>query len=90
MLVLRRTPGETIYIGDDVIVSIVECGATWVRIGITAPRDIAVDRGEIRESSDYVPHLRSTVPLVDKVIAIGDQLPGAIAELDRTREESRG
>jgi carbon storage regulator len=47
MLVLSRYRDESIYIGDDVVVTIVDIRGDRVRIGIQAPPDIAVHRQEI-------------------------------------------
>ena len=47
MLILTRRPGETIRIGDDVEVTVLEVKGNQVRIGITAPKDVAVHREEI-------------------------------------------
>lgn len=47
MLVLSRTQEESIIIGDDVEVTVLEVRGKTVRIGITAPSNIPVDRAEI-------------------------------------------
>jgi carbon storage regulator len=47
MLVLSRYRDESIYIGDDVIITIVDIRGDRVRIGIQAPPDVAVHRQEI-------------------------------------------
>ena len=47
MLVLSRKPGETILIGDDIEISIVEVRGDTVRIGINAPRNITILRQEL-------------------------------------------
>jgi carbon storage regulator len=52
MLVLSRRPGQTIKIGADITVQIIEVHGQQVRIGIDAPRDVAVDREEIRIKKD--------------------------------------
>jgi carbon storage regulator len=49
MLILTRRVGETIMIGDDVTVTVLGVKGNQVRIGVTAPKDIAVDRQEIAE-----------------------------------------
>ena len=49
MLILTRRMGETLMIGDDIEVTIMGVKSGQVRIGITAPKDIEVDRAEIRE-----------------------------------------
>ena len=48
MLVIRRRPGETIQIGGDVEILVIECGPGRVRLGIRAPREIPVLRGEVK------------------------------------------
>lgn len=47
MLVLTRRVGETIRIGDDVSISIIEVQNGQVRVAIDAPREIPVHREEI-------------------------------------------
>jgi len=47
MLILSRRVGETIMIGDDIKVCVLEVNGAQVRIGIEAPRHIAVHREEI-------------------------------------------
>jgi carbon storage regulator len=47
MLVLTRKPNESIMIGDDVEVSVVEIRGDQVKLGIKAPRNIVVHRKEI-------------------------------------------
>lgn len=41
--------GQQLFIGDDIIVTIVDVDNGQVRFGIEAPRDIIVDRLEVRE-----------------------------------------
>jgi len=48
MLVLSRKEHEEIKIGDDITVSVLEIRGDKVRIGVTAPPDVLVDRKEIR------------------------------------------
>ncbi|MET1088176.1 MAG: carbon storage regulator CsrA, partial [Arthrobacter sp.] len=50
MLVLTRKPGETIHIGDDIVVTVFEGRGEGVRIGIEAPRGVKIHRGEIVEA----------------------------------------
>jgi carbon storage regulator len=49
MLILTRRAGERIVIGDDIVVTVVEAGRDTVRIGIDAPRHVAVHRFEVYE-----------------------------------------
>ena len=50
MLILTRKIGESIVIGDDIVVKVVETGKNSIRIGIDAPREITVLRQEVFES----------------------------------------
>jgi carbon storage regulator len=46
MLVITRREGESIFIGDEIEVIIVETGST-VRLGINAPREMRITRTEL-------------------------------------------
>lgn len=50
MLILTRKIGESIVIGDDIVVKVVETGRNSIRIGIEAPREITVLRQEVFEA----------------------------------------
>ncbi|AMV32030.1 Carbon storage regulator [Pirellula sp. SH-Sr6A] len=50
MLVLSRHRDESIMIGDDVVVTIVDIRGDKVRLGIEAPNDIPVHRQEVYEA----------------------------------------
>jgi len=47
MLVLSRKKNETIMIGDDIEITVVDIQGDQVRLGIRAPKDVAVHRQEI-------------------------------------------
>jgi len=49
MLILTRRAGEALRIGDNIEVTVMAVNGSQVRIGIKAPRDVAVDRAEIAE-----------------------------------------
>lgn len=49
MLILSRKAGESIKIGSEITVTILGINGNQVRIGIDAPKDIAVHREEIAE-----------------------------------------
>ena len=50
MLILTRKVGESIVIGNDIIVKVVETGKNSIRIGIDAPREVSVLRQEVFDS----------------------------------------
>lgn len=47
MLILSRHASQSIMIGDDITVTVLEIRGNQIRIGISAPRDITVHREEI-------------------------------------------
>ena len=47
MLILTRRVGETIIVGDDIVVTVLSIKGNQVRIGITAPKNVTVHREEI-------------------------------------------
>lgn len=49
MLILTRRAGETVMIGNDVTITVLGVKGNQVRIGINAPKDVAVHREEIFE-----------------------------------------
>ena len=62
MLVIRRRPGEKVFIGDDVELEILEIVGSQVKLGIRAPKQVTVLRAEIhitarqnREASRLAP-----------------------------------
>jgi carbon storage regulator len=64
MLVLSRFKGEVIDIGDDIEVTIVDIDAKLgrVKLGINAPRSVAVHRREVTERISAVGAERAQVP----------------------------
>jgi carbon storage regulator len=59
MLMLGRKPGQSIYIGDDIVIKFVVGSDGYTRVGVEAPRHLAVLRSELRErmlaSGDLTP-----------------------------------
>ena len=47
MLILTRREGESIRIGHDVVITVVEVRGNQVRIGVDAPRSVQVHRAEV-------------------------------------------
>ncbi len=49
MLVLSRKAGQTIHIGSDITVSVLEISGKFIRVGIDAPQTVTILRGEVKE-----------------------------------------
>ena len=47
MLVLTRREGERIAMGDDIVVTVVSIQGNKVRLGVSAPDDVVIRRGEL-------------------------------------------
>jgi carbon storage regulator len=47
MLVLSRKLGEKIYIGENIVITVVDIDRGKIRLGIEAPRDISIYRQEL-------------------------------------------
>jgi len=63
MLVMRRRAGESLLIGADIEIEILEVGPTRVKLGIVAPTDLPITRKEvILTRSENLTAARSTAP----------------------------
>lgn len=51
MLVLSRKPREAILVGDNVWITVLDVRGSVVRLGIEAPREVPVMRGELLDES---------------------------------------
>lgn len=76
MLVLTRKPQEQIHIGDNITISVLKLKGNTVRIGIQAPRDVRVLRGEL-------PTFDETVE-----IQLTESAPAAAGEPAASEEEA--
>jgi carbon storage regulator len=57
MLILTRRVGESVMIGDDVTITVLGVKGNQVRVGINAPKHVAVHREEIYERIKREQHL---------------------------------
>lgn len=68
MLILTRKAGETIRIGDDISVSVIEIRGSQVRLGIAAPRNVTVHRQEVYDQIQEQNTQASQVSTNDKAL----------------------
>jgi carbon storage regulator len=54
MLVLTRRANQTVMIGSDITISVMEIRGSQVRIGVSAPDDVSILRGEVLDKSRAV------------------------------------
>ncbi len=69
MLILTRRVGETIVIGDDVIITVLGIKGNQVRIGINAPKDVSVHREEIYQRIQQEKNTAPAAPKKEEVAA---------------------
>jgi carbon storage regulator len=50
MLVLTRLEGQRILIGENIVIEVCDIKGDRVRLGVTCPREIEVDRSEVRDA----------------------------------------
>jgi len=75
LLILTRRVGESIVVGDDIVLTVFEVRGDAVRIGIEAPRSVKVNRKEIYEELQ-----RSNAQAVSSSDDAVDALRGALGE----------
>ena len=68
MLVIRRRAGESFRIGNDIVVQVLEVSPTRVKIGIQAPREVAVLRSEQLASEEENRRASASLPLTSGVV----------------------
>lgn len=77
MLVLSRSVGESITVGDDILITVLDVRGDVVRIGIDAPRSIPVHRTEL---------LRELERTNQEAASPSDQAIASLAEAVRDRK----
>lgn len=74
MLIIRRRRGESIVIGEDIEIEILETSPTQVKLGISAPKDVPVLRSEIRVTRDANRAASSQAASPEKLSLLVEQL----------------
>jgi len=77
MLIIGRRVGETIHLGDDVEIRIMDLSPSRVKIGIVAPRELGILRGEMRQAA------------AQNVVASQAAATGLAALVGRLREKGK-
>jgi carbon storage regulator len=70
MLILSRKVGESVTIGNDIVVKVVSLSGNQIRLGITAPREVRVLREEIFEAMQA--ENRAAAAAADSARRLGD------------------
>jgi carbon storage regulator len=73
MLVLTRRAGESVMIGDNVVITVLEARGDVIRLGIQAPRDVQVHREEVWRELQTV-NREAASPTEDAVRAVTQML----------------
>ena len=71
MLVLTRKPDQSIMIGDDIEITVLEVRGEQVRLGIRAPRNVAVHRKEVFEQIQQGNRAPDVRPEPEDLVASG-------------------
>ncbi len=86
MLVLTRRVSQSIVIGTDVVVTVLEVRGDQVRIGVSAPRDVDVHREEVFVELQEANRAAAS-PSADAVTALGKLLPPTATPEDDAEQE---
>jgi len=73
MLVLSRRVGESVVVGDDVTITVLEVRGDVVRVGIDAPRSVSVHRAELLQEL-AVTNQEAASPSQDAVASLAEAL----------------
>lgn len=68
MLILRRKKDESILIGDNIRITVIECAGDGVRLAIDAPKQISILREELSEAEQS--NKNASMPNIDSVLML--------------------
>lgn len=68
MLILRRKKNESLLIGDNIRITVIDCGGDGVRLAIDAPKQISILREELSEAEQS--NKIALAPNIDSVLAL--------------------
>jgi carbon storage regulator len=84
VLIIRRRRGESIVIGEEIEIEILETSPTQVKLGISAPKDVTVLRSEIRVTRDVNRAASAQSPDPGKLSQLVEHLRETTPSLDGT------
>jgi len=85
MLILSRRAGESLTIGDDIVVTVIAINGNQIKLGITAPREVRVLREEIYRAIQDENRAAATAASQSR-----ERLEEALKQVHgKTREEKR-
>ena len=68
MLILRRKKDESILIGDNIRITVIECAGDGVRLALDAPKQISILREELSEAEQS--NKNASTPNIDSVMML--------------------
>lgn len=83
MLILRRKKNESILIGEDIRITVIECAADGVRIAIDAPKQVSIIREELSQAEQM--NISALAPKASSVRS----LQAAISQFIQKEEETK-
>ena len=83
MLVLTRRVGQSILVGDDIVVTVLDNGRDQVRIGIRAPHNVSVHREEVY--AEILLENRAAAEAAERSVEPGDAGPPRVLDRLPTR-----
>ncbi len=86
MLVLSRKEGEKLVIGDNITLVVSKISGNRVTVGIEAPAEVKIVRGELQESEE---HAARVVPL-RRAASVTIEMDSVASESDSVEREYRG
>jgi len=78
MLILRRKKNESILIGEDIRITVMECAADGVRLAIDAPKQVSILREELSKAEEE--NKNSLAPSYNAVLNLQDILLGKLSQ----------
>jgi carbon storage regulator len=91
MLILSRRPNESLRIGNNVVVTVVGFNGNQIRLGISAPPNVVIDREEVhlRKIAEQIPTLSPVATTLNPVEATLNPLASPAVQPPRVRTARR-